>query len=67
VILSLVDEVIPITRYDVEAARDIVLQVKGLSARDAIHGAVMQRHGISTIMTFDRGFVGLPGISILAG
>ena len=67
VILALVDEVIPITRYDVEAARDIVLQSRGLSARDAIHGAVMQRHGIATIMTFDRGFAGLPGISILAG
>jgi predicted nucleic acid-binding protein len=59
--------VIPITRHDVEAARDIVLQFRGLSARDTIHGAVMRRHGISTIMTFDRGFAGLPGISILAG
>ena len=67
VVLALVDEVIPITRHDVEAARDIVLQVKGLSARAAIHGAVMQRHGISTIMTFDRGVAALPGISILAG
>jgi hypothetical protein len=66
-ILALADEVLPITRDDVEAARDIVLQVKGLSARDAIHGAVMQRHGISTIMTFDRCFMALPGISILAG
>jgi len=66
-ILALVDDVIPITRHDVEAARDIVLQVRGLSARDAIHAAVMQRHGIATIMTFDRGFAGLPGITILAG
>jgi hypothetical protein len=66
-ILALVDEVIPITRHDVEAARDIVLQVRGLSARYAIHGAVMHRHGITTIMTFDRGFAGLPGISVLAG
>jgi predicted nucleic acid-binding protein len=51
----------------VEAARDIVMQHRGLSARDAIHAAVMQRHGISTIMTFDRGFAALPGISIVAG
>jgi predicted nucleic acid-binding protein len=43
------------------------MQVRTVSARDAIHGAVMQRHGISTIMTFDRGFASLPGISILAG
>jgi predicted nucleic acid-binding protein len=45
----------------VEAARDIVMQLRGLSARDAIHGAVMQQHGISTIMSFDRGFAALPG------
>ena len=66
-ILAFVDEVIPITRHDVEAARDIVLQLRGFSARDAIHGAVMRRHGITTIMTFGRGFAGLPGINILAG
>jgi len=64
---TLVDEVIPITRHDVEAARDIVTQFRGLSARNVIHSAVMQRHGISAIMTFDHGFAGLPGISILAG
>ena len=66
-ILAVVDEVIPITRDDVEAARDIVLQRRGLSARNAIHGAVMRRRGITTIMTFDRSFAGLLGISILAG
>jgi predicted nucleic acid-binding protein len=66
-LLAVVDEVIPITGDDVAAARDIVMQVRGLSARDAIHGAVMQRHGISTIMTFDQGFAALPGIGILAG
>ena len=66
VILALADEVILITRHDVEAARDIVMQVRTLSARDAIHGAVMQRHGISTIMTCDRGFAALPGVSILS-
>ena len=65
-ILAVVDEVIPISRHDVEAARDIVLQVRGLAARNALHAAVMRRHGITTIMTFDRGFAGLPGISILA-
>lgn len=66
-LLAVVDEILPITGEDVAAARDIVMQVRGLSARDAIHGAVMQRHGISTIMTFDRGFAALPGIGILAG
>jgi len=67
VLLAVVDDVVPITGDDVAAAKDIVMQVRGLSARDAIHAAVMQRHGISMIMTFDRGFTALPGISILAG
>ena len=65
--LAVVDDVLSITRQDIEAARDIVLQIRGLSARDAIHAAVMQRHGISTIMTFDRGFAALPGIKMLTG
>jgi predicted nucleic acid-binding protein len=27
-----------------------------VSARDALHIAVMRRHGVETIMSFDRGF-----------
>ena len=44
-ILDVVDEVFPIERPDVELARDIVLGAR-LSARDAIHVAVMRRRGI---------------------
>lgn len=66
-LLAVVDDVMPITADDVKAAKDIVMQMTGLSARDSIHAAVMQRHGISTIMMFDRGFAALPGLSILAG
>ena len=33
-----------------------------LTARDALHLAVMQRRGIVQIMTFDRAFDELPGI-----
>lgn len=61
-ILAVVDDVLAITRQDIEAARDIVFQIRGLSARDAIHAAIMQRHGISTIMTFDSGFAALPAL-----
>lgn len=66
VILAVVDEVYPVERDDVDHAKDIVMQVRSLSARDAIHGAVMQRRGISAIMTFDRGFAALPGIGIVS-
>lgn len=65
-ILAIVDEVYPIQRDDIDVAKDIVMQVRGLSARDAIHGAIMQRHEISVIMTFDRGFAALPGIGIVS-
>lgn len=63
-ILAVVDDVLSITRQDIEAARDIVLQIPDLSARQAIHAAIMQRHGIST---FDRGFAAVPGIRMLTG
>jgi len=64
-ILGVIDEVHPIERADVDRARRIVL-ISGLSARDAIHLAVMQRHEIGRILTFDRVFDGLPGIQRLA-
>jgi len=38
----------------------------GLSARDALHIAVMEHHGIEQIMTFDSGFDGFPGITRLS-
>jgi predicted nucleic acid-binding protein len=37
-----------------------------LSARDAIHLAIMQRHEIGRILTFDRTFDSVPGIERLA-
>ena len=60
-LLGVVDEVHPIERVDVERARRIVLTSR-LSARDAIHLAIMERRGIDRIMTFDRAFDGLPGV-----
>jgi predicted nucleic acid-binding protein len=62
-LLGVVDEVHPIERDDVIRARDLVLSSR-LTARDAIHVAVMQRHEITRIMTFDRDFAGVPGIGL---
>jgi len=64
--LGLVDEVLPIDREDAERAKDIVLRYTSLSARDALHAAVMARHEIERIMTFDRGFDALPGVERLS-
>ncbi len=65
-LLDVVDEVFPIERADVERARGIVLATR-LSARDAVHLAIMRRKGVDRILTFDRAFDGIPGIARNAG
>ncbi len=65
VILGTVDDVFPIDTARVEQARTIVLGNATLSARDAIHLAVMQRHRIPRIMSSDSGFDGIPGVERL--
>ncbi len=66
VLLGVVDQVLPIDRAVVERARQIVLERWHLSARDAVHLAIMEHHGIEQILTFDSGFDGLPGITRLS-
>jgi predicted nucleic acid-binding protein len=34
----------------------------GVSARDAVHVAVMERRGVGLILSFDPGFDAVPGI-----
>jgi hypothetical protein len=55
-LLGVVDEVYPIERADVEQAKTFLLAPTALSARDAVHVAVMQRRGLSRVMSFDGGF-----------
>jgi predicted nucleic acid-binding protein len=61
-VLAIVDVVYPVERADVERARRLLKTSSRLSARDAIHLAVMQGRDIGRIMSFDTGFEGLPGI-----
>ena len=65
-LLEVVDEVFPIERLDVEKAKDVLLASRSLSARDALHVAIMRRYSISEILTFDTGFDACPGIKRLA-
>ena len=44
----------------------VVLGYTRLSARDAVHLAIMQQHGIGTIFSFDAGFDGFPGVTRIA-
>ena len=61
-LLAVVDVVYPIERADVERARRLLHTTPSLSARDAVHIAVMQGRDIGRILTFDSGFDGIPGI-----
>ena len=65
-LLGIVDQVLPVDRSVVERAKEIVLGHRRLSARDAVHVAVMEHHGIERILTFDLGFDGFPGITRLS-
>ena len=62
VLREIVDEVFSIHDADVERAKTIVLGRRKLSARDAMHVAVMEREGVRRILTFDMGFDAMPGI-----
>jgi predicted nucleic acid-binding protein len=62
---AVVDEVLPVELRDVERAKTIVYG-KRLSARDAIHVAIMERHGVKRIMSFDAGFDAVHGIERLS-
>jgi uncharacterized protein len=49
------------------AAKDLLYAHPRLSARDALHVAVMRRHEITEIVSFDRGFDAVNGIRRLPG
>jgi predicted nucleic acid-binding protein len=63
---SLTDVIYSITAADVDRARRLLATTPRLSARDALHVAVMQAHDVGRIMSFDRGFDGIPGIERIA-
>jgi uncharacterized protein len=61
VLLALVEEVYPVELMDVQRARDHVVGKRKPSARDALHAAIMDRHGVKQIMSFDGAFDSIPG------
>jgi predicted nucleic acid-binding protein len=62
VTLDIVDEIFPIEKTEVLRAGEIVQNRMLLSARDAVHIAVMERHGIRSILSFDGDFDRWPGL-----
>ena len=60
------DEVFPIEYEDVDRSRAVLEANPGLSARDALHVAIMKRYGVTRILSFDTGFDKVEGIVRLA-
>lgn len=54
--------VFPVTLSDTDQAKSLIGSVAGVSARDAVHAAVMLNNGVSQIATFDAGFEEIPGV-----
>ena len=65
-LLAVVDEVLPVGGKTVERAKQIVQAYRRLSARDAVHLAIMEEHGIERVLSFDTGFDSFPGIKRLS-
>jgi predicted nucleic acid-binding protein len=63
VVLDTADYVFGIEKADVLRASEIVQHPAMLSSRDALHIAVMERHGIKSIMSFDADFDRWPGLT----
>ncbi|MGH3545582.1 MAG: type II toxin-antitoxin system VapC family toxin [Mycobacteriales bacterium] len=53
---------VPVNQHAAEAAKAILLSGHRLSARDALHLAIMRAHGIETVMSFDSGFDNVLGV-----
>ena len=65
-LLGVVDEVFSVDQAAVERAKADRARPETPSARDAVHLAIMQIHGIRRILSFDRGFDGFAGLARLS-
>ena len=61
----IVSATISIHKSHIDRARDILDSVRTISARDALHLAVMELTGIQRILSYDRGLDAFPGIQRL--
>lgn len=62
VLLDVVDDIFSIEKTDVVRAGEIVQNRAMLSARDSLHIAIMERHGVGSILSFDADFDRWPGL-----
>lgn len=62
---DLVDEVFSVEREDVRGAVSLLAGHSELSSRDALHLAMMERRKIRFVLSFDRAFEQIPGVTRL--
>lgn len=55
-LLELVDEVMTFGMKEVNRAKAIIVELQSISARDALHVAVMESADVKRILSFDQGF-----------
>ena len=63
---SIIDDVLTFGMSDIRTARSLIGSISGISARDALHVAVMRGAGITRILSFDHGFDACPGLDRLS-
>ena len=59
------DETLTSGMAEIRMARRLIDTTPGISARDALHGAIMRANGVHRILSFDRGFDAIPRIERL--
>ena len=62
---AIADDILTYGMPEIRSARALIASVDGISARDALHVAVMRKAGTSRILSFDAGFDACPGIDRL--
>ena len=60
--VQLCPTVLPVTLADTDRAKILLTTTEGVSARDAVHAAVMLNHDVTRIATFDVGFDRIDGV-----
>ncbi len=63
---ALVDDVLVCGVAEIRAARTLLENVSSLSARDALHAAVMGSAAVTRIFSFDQGFDAIGGLERLS-
>lgn len=62
---AIADEILTFGMGEIRAAKSIIDAVDGVSARDALHVAIMRSSRIDRILSFDHGFDAFPDLDRL--